>query len=70
MLVEPASGGGDIEDVIHVSSEDEDADDEDGFFIGPDNSMFEAVGKAAARKRGASQSAAQNSRVKQQIAAM
>ena len=52
------SGGGDIDDVIHVSSEDEDADDEDDFFIGPDDSILAAVGKAATRKMGASQPAA------------
>ena len=70
MLVEPASGSGDVEDapavdaidVIHV---DEEADDEDDNFVGPDDSMFVAVAKAAARKRRvASQPEPQNSGVK------
>ena len=70
-LIGPASGGGDVEDspgvdvidMIHVDEEeDEEADDD---FIGPDDSRFVAVAKAAARKRRvASQPAAENSRVK------
>ena len=57
--VNAPSRGGDIDDLIHVPSEDEDADDED--------SMLSAVGKAATRKRGAGQPAKENSRVKQKI---
>ena len=56
--VNAPSGGGDIDDVIHMSSKDEDHVDEE-------DSILAAVEKAATRKRGASQPAAENSRVKQ-----
>ena len=58
--VNAPSGGGDIDDVIHRSSKDEDHVDEE-------NSILAAVEKAATRKRGASQPAAGISRVKQKV---
>ena len=58
--VNAPSGGGDIDDVIHMSSKDEDHVDEE-------DSILAAVEKAATRKRGASQPAAENSRVKQKL---
>ena len=54
------SVGGDIDDVIHMSSKDEDHVDEE-------DSILAAVEKAATRKMGASQLAATNPRVKQKF---
>ena len=55
--VNAPSGGGDIDDVIHLSSSDEDHVDEE-------DAILAAVEKAATRKRGASQPAAESSRAK------
>ena len=56
--VEPASGGGDVEpasgggvDLTGPIDMDEEADDGDDNFVGPDHSILEAAARVAARKR-------------------
>jgi hypothetical protein len=63
LAVEPESRNLDVEDTIHV---DDEADDEDDDFVGPDDSILEAEANlAAARKRRVErQPTAANSRVK------